>query len=267
MKTQHPYQFGRAAGDQAQATAQNQVVDRILWFVSEGLRDPYTRQTSSALDSFRMLIQNHMLQQVAGTGVVPTARSMSETWKNGAWDVAKDLAYRAFLQRYQEATVFHFGKLPVPAGVSCLDSAEEERVAQELGATRSERPSHAHPIEQAYAIAEFNVQRCEQRITLLYALAELVRRSGDSRLPTDAAEKEFQAASREFWTQRALQLSRMLALGTLLGGEYLERNKHLVKKMYGDGKSVMELLTVDNMLPDRWRTTDEQLLRDSIATA
>lgn len=259
--------FGKAWGDQAQALAQSRLAASALSFIEQGVRDPYASRNGSSVATVGLMVQTRLLEQAAGGGIVPDAQRMAHAWRAGAWEAALKTAYQAFLAGYVDTASLYFGRIP-PPWVGILDHKLEAKLAVEFcGMAPLDEPTETDPVKYAYEMARFNTLRCEQRIALLYLLGNMVRPPHGGDIPNAAAQTEFDLTSRQLWVNRSLHLSRQLAFGTLLGGEYLERNKTLVKKMYGDGMSVIELLQVDGEVPGRWQTSTEDKLRKAIAKA
>ncbi len=251
----------------ALARARSHLVDAILTFLGQGMHDRDLPQEGNSLDNFRLLLEVHMLKQVAGTSLTAAHRPVSRAYQEADDALARVEAYRTMLGRFKDACRLHFGSLPAPA-LGFLSVQDEDAVCLEVtGQALAVLPAETQPIRQAYEMARYNAQRFEQRIGMLYALASIVRVSYESKLPNTAAQANYEEASRQFWTTRALHLSRMLAFGTLLGGDYLEQNKALVKQMYGEGMSIVEMLEIDGAHPGRHPAGTDAAFRKAIAEA
>lgn len=266
MSTNHDT-FGKAFGNPARALADHRLADSAIRFISLGLGDPYSPHPVASVGTFALLVHARTLEVAAGGGLVPDPRRLAKAWQKGAWEAALDAAYKALLTEFNDVAVRYFGRI-APPWLGLGDDETEARLAREVcGLAPADEPQESDPVRQAYEIARYNTLRCEQRIAMLYALGNIVRPASRAELPNPAAQAEFDATSRHLWVTRSLHVSRTLAFGTLLGGEYLERNKAIVKAMYGEGMSVIELTQVDGYVPSRWPSADEDSLRKAIASA
>lgn len=252
--------FGRAASQPLQALAHVRVADLALHFVDRGVRDLHGK-TADPLHSFTSWVKYRLLENATGA-LMPSTRTYPAT----AYKDADLQAWQSFVALFQSTATVHFRDLCVPA-LGAVDAEQAAHVCRTLGCRMAgEAPKETTPVRQAWAMARYNVERAEQRIATLYALSCVARQPGGSIAQT-AAETELQLASEKLWARRANHVSRMLAFGTLLGGEYLRHNKEFVKAMFGENISVIELLQVDGHTPNRWPDSQERALRDAIAKA
>lgn len=254
------YRFGHVAGNHQQALAHLRIGEGALRFVEQGLRNTYSRQPQVAFGAFDAMARAALLRRLddgmLGMGGKATA----------SWEKDQENAIRAFHRAFAEHSDLIFGKLPPPWIGGCPRDAEIASAKAILGAAPLDEPAEGAGLERAYAVAKFNVVRAEQRAAVLFLLAELVRRGSRGDLPAPA-QGEFDQASAAFFGARTLHISRMLAMGLLLGGAAAEECRAFVKHQYREGISVVELLEVDGVMPGQWPTATEAKLRKALDKA
>lgn len=246
--------FGQAHGAQ-QALAQLKIADAAFRFIRQGLKDLTGRAGPVRIESLEAQVRLRM-QDRGLNGVIDVSSEVSRERK---------AAIRAFHAAFKGASSYLFPRIPAPWLYAFEEDDERASAKEVLDLPLHDRPTHKDPLHAAYLMSSYNVTRAEQRITLLYLLADVLRGNGSSLPP--AAQAEFDVASPYFWAARQYHLVRLLAMGTLLGGSALEANKALVKEMYGEGISIMELLEPDCIHPGQYLTKDERKFKAALKKA
>lgn len=258
--------FGESGGNPAVALACLRAVEGALYFVRGGLFDFTGRSLETSFDVFEMAVKNKLLELASGGGLVPKAKVLADAWKDDAWETALKTAHRSMLVAYKDTAkrYTHTPNAPL-LGILGAD-VEMQAIVEITGSEPVELVKDDNPLAQAFHMAEFNVLRSEQRLTLLYVLAEVARGRAET-INVKIAEEQLSGASRHLWRVRHQHLTKVFALGSLVGGSALESAKATAKNMYREGVSVIELLQVDGVHPGRYPCSVEDNLRAAIKNA
>jgi hypothetical protein len=252
--------FGNPVGDPALALAEANLVRKAVSFVTQGLQDTMGSRLTVSLHLFEQAARGALLDIACGDGLAPRPDRLGQA---GSPD-CKLKAFTGLVHAYADAANVHAIDAPMPLLGELDARAEGACVQAVMGKAPLVRPELEPSLEQAYRMSIFNMQRCEQRLALLYALGGVRRQAPGC---DDEAQRQRSQAARELQVRRTRHLARALALGALMGERAAAENRALAKKLYREGVSVIELVQVDGLTPTRWPAATEDALREAIAAA
>lgn len=259
--TESSRKFGSEMGCHRVIAAEKELTTAVLRFIQNGLWD-YTRTAKDVtLGAFEALIDKHYLTLYERFLTLTAGAESAVTGETAAALVYKSLLLevKAF-QHMEDASV-------PPLGI--LNRHKQQRMAKAvLGRDVLLIPDESkNPLQTAYDLAMWRVETNSQRVVLLSVLNSRfdIERKGKAYLP--GAVEEFSACYRYLWNKRRNSIGTALALGTLLGGEAIKRNKKLIAKMYGPEQSLVHLLHHEGHHPGRYESRVEDDLRASINEA
>jgi hypothetical protein len=249
--------FGTAKGSWLGLRAEVDVGRAALRFIQAGIQGASADGVIRAGDCFARTVEGALMDHVLaapGSDGPTTPEAVAQ---------AQAEALALLLAGYREQAVRHRLSLGVPC-LGVLPDTQERAIAAKAGCLPSlPQPQDADPLHKAYAMTKFNAERIEQRLGLLYALNTVLHF-------TDAGEQvqaQMLQVSEFLWNRHQGQLARRLALGSLIGGEALEENRALAKKMFGPDQSVLSLTQVDALQPHYYASSEEAALHQAIANA
>lgn len=247
------------------ARAELYVADTALRFVQLGLPKSEGGATNVSMALLSASVKNHFMQRVLNN----TTREPARGTPIAEVEQAQKASLLLLLKDFKRQAVQY--RLTTVAPYLCaLVEETEASLAVDAGCQGAPRQApDEEPLEKAYAMCKLNVQRIEQRLGLLYTLADMLQHvSRQYGLTVDCAiSLQVEQVASFLFQQRQTFLVRTLAMGSLLGGVALEENRALAKKMFCSGMSAMSLTRLDALLPNHYTSSEEEALLLAIKNA
>lgn len=259
----HPYYTARAS---------HQVGQAVWHFISSGLRT-VDGQPRVSVFPLELLWSTRWAESAFGGRL---DGSLPESTSGPDFDRALRAAHLTVLEAFLGGGFWGSMRLvPPPILGLRFDGVTEVSILREFAASHglrslarmpTDRLRSSDPLAFAHAMSKYNQVRMEQRIILLCHMASQLR-GCSSELALTEAEAAFRASFDHLCAQRLVFQSRVRDMAVLLGGKALDEVTEDIKSNFGAGQSVIELTTVDGLVPTYWETSEELALREAIQAA